>query len=125
PAPIANWFLTHNKGNGSAADPDAVAFANDVLRTDPYSASGVAAQSAATGRYATTKEAAARLTMPALVLHGDEDHTVPYEAGQDRAKSLPNARFETMKGAGHNFFLAQRDHANKVVLDFLDQVDGK
>lgn len=124
PAPLMNYFLTRKKDQGSAADPVAVAFAHDVLRSDPYSGSGVYAQSAATARYATSTEAVARLTMPALVLHGDEDRAVPYEAGQALAKALPNARFETMKGAGHNYFLAQREHANRLVLDFLAQVDA-
>ena len=124
PASLMNRFLGGSKGSGSAADPDAVAFARDVIRSDPYSASGVDGQSQATARYATTLEAAARLTMPALVLHGDEDATVPYEAGQQLAQALPNSRFETMKGAGHNFFLAQRERANRLVLDFLQQVDS-
>lgn len=125
PAPLMNLFLTGSKGNGSAADPEAVAFAGDVVKSDPYSASGVAGQSEATARYATTTEAAGRLTMPALVLHGDEDGTVPYAAGQELAKALPNSRFETLKGAGHNFFLAQRELANHLVVDFLQQVDSK
>lgn len=125
PAPLANHFLTRNEGSGSASDPDAVAFAHDVIRSDPYSASGVAAQSQATARYATTTEAVKALTMPALVLHGDEDATVPYEAGQALAGALPNSRFETLTGAGHNFFLAQGERANRLVLDFLWQVDGK
>lgn len=125
PAPLANILLTRNKGSGSASDPFAVAFAHDVIRSDPYSAIGVAAQSQATARYATSAEAVKALTMPALVLHGDEDATVPYEAGQALAKALPNSRFETLSGAGHNYFLAQRDRANRLVLDFLRQVDGK
>lgn len=125
PAWLMNRALTSGRGNGSAASPDAVAFANDVLRSDPYSAAGVAGQSLATARYATSTDAVKALTMPALVLHGDEDSTVPYEAGQELAKALPNSRFETLKGAGHNFFLAQRERANRLVLDFLQQVDGK
>lgn len=124
PAPIMNLLMNSAGGYGSAADPAAVAFSQDVLRTDPYSARGVAGQSQAIGRYATTLEAAARLTMPALVLHGDEDATIAYEGGKELAAALPNSRFETLKGAGHNFFLAQRERANGLVLDFLRGVDG-
>ena len=124
PATLVNLFMGGAKGSGSGADPDAVAFADDVLRSDHYSSRGVDAQAQATARYAATPEAAARLTMPALVLHGDEDRQVPYEAGQALAKALPNSRFETLTGAGHNYFLAHRERANALVLDFLRQVDS-
>jgi 3-oxoadipate enol-lactonase len=123
PAMLMNRILTSKTGNGSAANMEAVAFARDVVLSDPYSAAGVAGQAQATARYATSIEAMKRLTMPALVLHGDEDAAVPYEAGQALAKALPNSHFETLKGAGHNFFLAQREQANQFVLDFLRRVD--
>lgn len=125
PASLMNRLLTRDKSDGSAANPEAVAFARDVVRSDVYSAIGVAGQSRATARYATTTEAVKRLTMPALVLHGDKDRAVPYQAGQDLAKALPNSRFETLKGAGHNFFLSHRERANQLVLEFIHQVDSK
>lgn len=42
-----------------------------------------------------------RLTCPALVLWGDRDIYLPTKFGQLYAKTLPNATFEAIEGAGH------------------------
>jgi 3-oxoadipate enol-lactonase len=126
PPPLLTPLLRALGGNrppGSAADADAIAFEQDVIRTDPHSVLGIAAQSQAVARYATTREAASRLTTPALVLHGDEDRVVPYRCGVELASTLPNSRLETFKGAGHNYFLVDRERANRLALEFLQQVD--
>ncbi|HEX6071097.1 MAG TPA: alpha/beta fold hydrolase [Longimicrobiaceae bacterium] len=48
------------------------------------------------------RAAAARLDVPWLILHGDEDETVPVrEARVLRAAAGPNAQLSVLKGAGH------------------------
>ena len=60
-----------------------------------------AAQARALGvrREATTRLVS--LTMPALVLWGEEDALVPVAVGRALAAALPHARFEVLKGCGH------------------------
>ena len=41
------------------------------------------------------------LTMPSLVLWGEEDALVPLAVGRALADSLPRARFHVLKNCGH------------------------
>lgn len=111
------------KGYGSAAPPDKIAADLAVLAKERSTVRGVLAQAVAVGGYTTTKEAAAKLAMPALVLHGDEDAVVPFKWGEEIAQTLPTARFLALKGAGHNFFIAAGDEASHAILEFLSEVD--
>jgi pimeloyl-ACP methyl ester carboxylesterase len=56
------------------------------------------------------------ITMPTLVVHGDEDIMVPIAFGQKLAAGIANAEFEIIPGAGH--FLPPSGYA-PLVLDFL------
>ena len=111
-------------GYGSAARPEAVAKDQAVLAADKFTVPGVAAQAAAIAGYSVTAEAIAGLTMPALVLHGDEDRTVPFSYGEELARLLPDSRFIRIVGAGHNFLVVDPDKANAAVLDFTRKVDS-
>ncbi|MGP3935401.1 alpha/beta fold hydrolase [Nonomuraea sp. KM88] len=44
----------------------------------------------------------ASLTMPALVLHGEDDPLVPVEGGRATAAAIPGARLVTYPGMGHD-----------------------
>lgn len=121
-----NWLMRRRGGNhgyGSAAPADRVAFDQKIIAEEKATIVGVAAQSNAVAAYVNTREAVAGLSMPALVLHGDEDALVPFAWGVELAKTLRNSRFVRFKGAGHNFFIAGGQRANQAVLDFLDDVD--
>lgn len=48
------------------------------------------------------------IRQPTLVLHGDEDTLVPYEAGQHTAELVNGSRFVTLKGMGHSIDEASR-----------------
>jgi 3-oxoadipate enol-lactonase len=129
---LPNWALKMllatrrgDKGYGSAAPADAIAADMAVLDNDKSTKRGVLAQAEAMAGYITTREAVAKLTMPALVLHGDEDSVVPFKWGEELAQGLPNATFVRLAGAGHNFLVAQRDKANAAVLDFIRRVEEK
>jgi 3-oxoadipate enol-lactonase len=128
---LPNWVLKvllsarrGDKGYGSAAPADAIAADMAVLDNDKCTKRGAIAQAEAMGTYTTTREAVAALTMPALVLHGDEDSVVPFKWGEELAQVLPNASFVRLEGAGHNFLVAQREKANRAVLDFIGKVEG-
>lgn len=60
------------------------------------------------------------LTMPALVIHGGDDHGIPIEAARKMADDLPNARFVMVPGGCHACNLTHHDIVDKAVVEFLD-----
>ena len=47
-------------------------------------------------------DALRRLTVPTLVLHGEDDPLLPVECGRDVAALVPGAKIETFPGWGHD-----------------------
>ena len=112
-------------GYGSAATPEAIAADLAVLAQDKFTVKGVVAQATAIAAHTTSPEALAGLTMPSMVLHGDEDRLVPFKWGEELARLLPRCRFVRVPGAGHNYLVAAPDMANRAVLDFIREVDAE
>jgi pimeloyl-ACP methyl ester carboxylesterase len=121
PAGLGRRLLARSgpEAYGSAAPPEAVALDRRVVEGDAYSRRGVAAQMWAVQRYAVAQRRVAGLRVPALVLHGDEDRLVPWHCGKALAETLPHARLETLRGAGHNYFMAAGAQANRAAIGFL------
>lgn len=111
---------------GSAAPRDAVLRDVEVLSRDRYTMRGVRAQARAIAHYATThRRAAERLTMPVLILHGDEDAAVPVELGRLMHQVIPGSEYVEFKGAGHNYLVAANDASTAAFMDFIDRVDAE
>lgn len=109
---------------GSAAPREAALHDIGMLKQNRFTMPGVKAQAEAIANYATTRERAARaLTMPVLVLHGDEDTAVPVAKGRELAEIIPGAHYIEFKGAGHNYLVAANEQSTKAFLDFIDAVD--
>jgi pimeloyl-ACP methyl ester carboxylesterase/class 3 adenylate cyclase len=64
-----------------------------------------------------TSEMARQLRVPTLVIHGDEDQTVPMEHGRVLASLIPGSRLEILEGAAHG--LPGVPHFVDRVVDFL------
>jgi pimeloyl-ACP methyl ester carboxylesterase len=45
-----------------------------------------------------------RISLPTLVIHGDADRLLGYDNGREIAAAIPDARLETLEGAGHMFW---------------------
>jgi pimeloyl-ACP methyl ester carboxylesterase len=58
---------------------------------------------------------------PSLVAWGEHDQIVPRSAGELYAKSLGNARFEVVPGAGHCVDMEKPDELARLVTNFVDQ----
>ncbi|CAN5297952.1 alpha/beta hydrolase [soil metagenome] len=112
-----------NQGYGSAAAPDAVAKDQAVLAGDKHVVRGVHAQARAIGKYSLTLDEAATLSVPALVMHGDEDGTVPYAGGVELARTL-GVELVTLEGAGHNYLVAAPEKSLTAIKAFIDKVDA-
>jgi len=63
---------------------------------------GVLRQMVAIAADSTRAAALAQVTAPTLVVHGRADPLVPMACGQDTARRIPGARFESIEGMGHD-----------------------
>ena len=62
------------------------------------------------------------MTIPTLVLHGDDDQVVPIEnSAHKMAKLLPNAMVKEYSGLSHGFFATHPDMVNADLLAFVQR----
>ncbi len=60
------------------------------------------------------------INVPTLIIHGDEDKTVPIKpTGDETAKMLPRAKYIVYEGAAHGLYYTEKDKLNKDLIDFL------
>lgn len=126
PMPLLKALATkkHNGGYGDLARDEAIARDRTILERDPFSRRGVLAQALAITDYSVTREQVAAVAAPALVLHGTQDLTVPFAAGEALSRMLPNARLVSLEGVGHNYFVGAGEAANAEVDRFIREVEG-
>jgi non-heme chloroperoxidase len=61
----------------------------------------------------------ARVTIPVLVIHGDQDRVLPYQATSRRLPALlANARSTIITGGPHAIIWTHADEVNQALLDF-------
>lgn len=61
-----------------------------------------------------------KFTIPTLILHGDSDQTVPFEASGARAyQAIAGSQLHLIKGAPHGCHLSHAQEFNQALLDFL------
>lgn len=62
----------------------------------------------------------ATLSVPTLVIHGDQDNNVPFEAsGRRTAQMIPSARLHVVKGGPHGMPTSHAEEFNATLLEFL------
>ena len=58
--------------------------------------------------------------MPTLVIHGDSDNNVPFEAsGKRAAAAIAGARLHVVAGGPHGINVSHAEEFNRVLLEFL------
>jgi non-heme chloroperoxidase len=61
-----------------------------------------------------------KMTVPTLVIHGDDDQIVPFETcGKVAAQMLPDAELKVYKGGSHGICTTEKDRINQDLLAFL------
>lgn len=60
-----------------------------------------------------------RITVPVLIVVGDEDALTPPETSREMARLIPGARTTVIEGAGHLSNIEQPEAFNRAVLTFL------
>jgi non-heme chloroperoxidase len=88
-----------------------------------YSSSAHAMEECAKAFSQTLFEAdVASVNVPALIIHGESDETVPIGAtGERTAALIPGSRFIRYADAPHGFFYTEREKLNKDLLEFLGE----
>jgi pimeloyl-ACP methyl ester carboxylesterase len=64
------------------------------------------------------------IRQPTLILHGSADRIVPLEQGRALARTLTNAEFMVLEGAGHVPTLTQPMRVAEAIRDFLHRHDA-
>jgi 3-oxoadipate enol-lactonase len=118
------WILSRVDGYGSRASAAAVARDKAVLLSDGSTKRGLAAQAAALAGYCTSAQAVGALRMPVLVLHGDEDRTVPHDYAIELVRAIPGSRLHTVKGAAHNYLVPAVDEVAPLMLGFMAESEA-
>lgn len=92
-----------------------------ALRLKMYpSAEGYLGQLRAVSGY-ESRSRIGSISIPTLVVHGENDRLVPPTNGEDLARLIPSARLVIIPGASHNIFSDQPEAAVEVILEFLDR----
>lgn len=98
----------------------------EVIAKDRFTMRGARAQSKAIANYFTTrKRAIERLTMPVLILHGDEDDAVPVEQARRSHAMIRGSEYVEFKGAGHNYLIAANEASTAAYIEFIERVDAQ
>ena len=65
------------------------------------------------------------VTVPTLIIHGDDDKTVPIDAtSKEAAKSIRDNTFIVYEGAPHGLFYTERKKLNSDLVNFLTDAKG-
>ncbi|WP_133574759.1 alpha/beta fold hydrolase [Pedobacter metabolipauper] len=62
------------------------------------------------------------ITVPMMIIHGDDDKTVPIKATSEITSSmLPTAEYYIFEGAPHGLFITNKDELNNLLINFLNK----
>jgi pimeloyl-[acyl-carrier protein] methyl ester esterase len=65
------------------------------------------------------REQASTISVPALVIHGENDTLVPRAAAEFLSRTMPGARCEIVNGAAHAPFMSDAARVSSRIADFL------
>ena len=65
------------------------------------------------------------ISVPALVVHGENDGLVPPDRGQETAELIPNAKFKLVPGMGHDTPPKLGKPLAKIVLEHIQSVGSR
>jgi 3-oxoadipate enol-lactonase len=72
---------------------------------------------------ANQRDRAQDIKVPTLVLCGGRDLITPVDLSNELVDLIPNARMQVIAGAGHLTNLEKPDEFNRLVGDFLDEIE--
>ena len=82
---------------------------------------GVAAAARGMGLRPNSTALLPKVSVPTLVLVGDEDNIIPQDQARGMAQAIPNAEFAVIRGAGHLSNMEQASRFGDAVARFVQQ----
>lgn len=107
---------------GSAASPELVAFAREQVAQTP---NFVAREAIVSLNEADSREELEHLTLPTLVVCGEEDAITPPAQSQALAAGIPGAILQLVPAAAHFPMLEQPERFNAILRDFIARIDKR
>jgi pimeloyl-ACP methyl ester carboxylesterase len=92
-------------GSRTHFDPERVATQTGDAYDRCFNLAGVARQLCAAAASGSRTSQLHSITVPTLVMHGDEDNLIDISGGVRTAESIPGARFVILEGMGHDLSL--------------------
>jgi 3-oxoadipate enol-lactonase len=114
---LARWFTAPYKATAT----DVMARIGEQILTTPVD--GFCGACAAIAKV-DTLDRLREITIPALIVVGEEDHGTPPEMAQAIHANLPGSELITIRSAAHLSNVEQREVFNRAVMDFLGRVPG-
>lgn len=93
----------HVIGTQAFLDDERLAADAAAIYDRSFDPGGRARQMVAIMKSPSRQDALRLLSVPTLVIHGDQDRLVPIEAGRLTAELIPGATFEVIEGMGHDY----------------------
>jgi non-heme chloroperoxidase len=114
-------FFGHNRPGADVSEGIRAAFWRQGLQSGHRNAYECIAAFSATD----FREDLARIDVPALVIHGDDDQVVPYAVGGEAsAKLISGAELKTYPGAPHGITDTHKAQLSEDLLAFVTSVNG-
>ena len=116
PIEAITWGMTHD----FLKNAEAVNQTMEWMRNPPFPVSPEAyGRQTDAARVFDALDRLGAVTVPTLVLVGDQDILTPPWASRELAAAIPGAKLQILEGGGHGFFLEIPEKVNQAVIDFL------
>jgi len=106
-----------------AEDDELVGYVNDImLNTSPE---GMIGALTAMKERADSTPLLAEITVPTLIIHGEEDQIIPISEAEAMLEAIEDAELTIIADAGHLPNLEQPEPFNDAIMDFLEMLTGQ
>ena len=114
---LADFFPTFYSADTGRVHPDLIPLSKAIA----WPASPIATQQCIVA-FGTTdfRDDLRKITVPTLVVHGDDDRIVPFPiSGKKSHEMIRASRLEVLPGAPHGFAATHAEQLSRIMLDFL------
>ena len=117
---LIDWLLLYGMSEQFFANPQAVEYSRNLLRSNPHpqSLDAFRRQLEASGRH-ETRDRLGQLSMPVHVIGAEHDTLVPVWKSKEIADLIPGAELSVMPGAPHALNMERAQEFNDLVLGWL------